>query len=164
MHHERISSQKRLGITRLVNGSHGFTCQPRVYRFIHEWNKSYSPLLSQPKLVPFTDSERIQGWVGLGPTTVSKRNRYTIRGYRIYKYLKQFRIVVIKTYIALVFAEKVSTHLHSGCYTALCIFEDAAILGAVCRDARDIGPALNLQRDGSSELPATYVIQNWVIR
>jgi len=44
-----LSLQKRSGITRVVEGYYSFTCTCAAY--IHEWNKPYLPLPSQPKLV-----------------------------------------------------------------------------------------------------------------
>jgi len=69
--YEVTSSQKHSGMSRVVKGSRSFTCHPRVYPrmlwIIH------LPLPSQPKL-SFSDPRRMEGWVGLGTTTVSEQS------------------------------------------------------------------------------------------
>jgi len=75
----RNSSLKRSGMARVNEGSHSFTCHPRV---IHMWNEPYLPLLPSRRASPhfgrysFSVPLRVGGWVGLNmepmfqPTTL----------------------------------------------------------------------------------------------
>jgi len=47
-----------------------------THAFIHEWNEPYLPLPSQPRLVLIYRSRRMEGWVGLGTTAVSRQSAH----------------------------------------------------------------------------------------
>ena len=62
-HLRETPPQKRSGMTRVLKGSHSFTCTPT--RLIRNRNEPYLPLPFNCSWYSFTDSGWIEGWVGL---------------------------------------------------------------------------------------------------
>jgi len=60
-------------MARVINESRSITCHPRVYPRV-EWTISAFALIPSQSWSSFTDPGRIEGWVGLGTTTVNEQS------------------------------------------------------------------------------------------